>query len=152
LVKIFSEFKYENNLSISSNIYFMFGKSILFAKSQRLNLYFKYSKTRVVFFSLGTGYPEFFNIKLGSQINRNLSVSIKAAVYYDGKGGMMYFGTGFLGIKVSKYFNPILAVINNISLDVGYSKDGPYDNYAFDLSIGNESNDDTFLCLIGLCV
>jgi hypothetical protein len=100
-------------------------------------------ETRIVFFSLGSGYPEYFNMKLGYQINPGLSVAIKAAIYYDGKDG--YFGTGIWGIRVSKYFNLTYPIINNVSLDVGYDKEGAYDNYAYDISIGYESNSDTFL-------
>lgn len=103
------------------------------------------SNIRTVFISLGSGYPEFLNIKLGYQIRPDLSVCFKVSDYYNGEGGWMYFGTGLWGMKITKYFEPFISVINNISLDVGYNKNGHYDNYAIDLSVGNESPENKWL-------
>jgi hypothetical protein len=94
---------------------------------------------RNIFVSIGSGFPEFFSSRIGYQINNEWSAAVKLSNYYDGVGGRMYLGTLIGGIKITNYYEPTILSINNISFELGYSKSGNYNNYAFDLSIGNES-------------
>jgi len=94
---------------------------------------------RNIFVSISSGYPEFFSSRIGYQINNEWSAAVKLSNYYDGVGGRMYLGTLIGGVKITKYYEPTILSINNFSFELGYSKSGNYNNYVFDLSIGNES-------------
>lgn len=98
------------------------------------------SNTRTVFVSIGSGFPEFISAKIGYQINNEWSGSIKISDYYNGAGGRMYLGTVIWGVKITKYFEPVF-LINNASVELGYDKNGPNNNYDFDFSIGFESTE-----------
>lgn len=97
------------------------------------------SNNRVIFLSIGTGFPECLTSRIGYQLNNNWSLSCKASVYYSNTGGTMNFGVGVLGIKVTNYFDEKIFVFNNLSFDAGYLRAAGDKNLAFDLSVGNES-------------
>lgn len=98
------------------------------------------TNTRVVFVSLTSGFPELISTRIGYQINNEWSASVKVSDYYNDAGGQLNFGTLILGAKITKYFEPMV-IVNNTSFELGYDKNGPYNNYAFDFSIGFESTE-----------
>lgn len=100
---------------------------------------------RIIFISTGVGFPEYLNVRIGYQLDNNWSAAVKLSNYYNGVGGRMYFGTLIGGVRITKYYEPTILYINNISFELGYSKSGNYNNYAFDLSIGNESTKNVLL-------
>lgn len=94
---------------------------------------------RNIFFSIGSGFPNFFSSRIGYQINNEWSAAAKGSIYYNGAGGRMYLGTLVYGVSITKYYEPTLLYLNNASFEIGYRKSGNYKDYAFELSIGNES-------------
>lgn len=84
-------------------------------------------KMRTVFFTFfGTGYTEFFNLRLGWQINDEWSVAAKLS-FYDSEEDVLF--TALFNAQITKYFPESEIILNNISLSGGYY---PYqgDEYA----------------------
>ena len=113
--------------------------------AQELNVKGTNQDMRKIYFSIGSGFPEFSVLRLGYQIDKNYSIASKAGIYYDGTDGYMSFGQGVIGLKVTKYFEETKLIINNVSFEAGVINYSGQLLYACDLTVGYESIFDTIL-------
>lgn len=110
-----------------------YGSSI---KAQEQDSIAHKTKLRTVFLTfLGAGYPEFFTLRLGWQINDEWSVAVKGSIY-DSQDS--FLGLPLIGLQTVKHFPNSKIVLNNISVTSSYYHDNDDEYFLLEAYTGWE--------------